>query len=118
MKETFIAHLGAIDSFTRSANRELRGGLGSVVTVGGSRTSEEQIEYDLTDPITRALVLHSALRADGQVGRPQPGTSVGIFVEVVGSAYFPSLSQPEPTPPRFADAAQVIQAGLYMRAYL
>jgi hypothetical protein len=110
VRETFIAHLGAIDSFTRAADRELRAGLGSVISVGGSRTTQEQIDYDLTDPITQALVLHSALGAEGKVAAPQAGTSVGSFVEAVGSAYFPALLQPPSLPPELASVAEVVQA--------
>jgi hypothetical protein len=118
VRETFIAHLGAIDSFTRSANPRVprRSGLRRHGRRLADQRGADRIRLD--GPHNSGLVLHSALRADGQVGRPQLGTSVGNFVEAVGSAYFPSLSQPEPTPPRFADAAQVIQAELYMRAYL
>jgi hypothetical protein len=108
--ETFIAHLGAVESFTRRSSREVSGGVKSVVSVGGAKGAEDQVEYALSDPLTQALVLHSALGAERKVRRPAARTAVGSFVEVVGSAFFPGLELPPPTPPELRDAADTVNA--------
>jgi hypothetical protein len=36
IRETFISHLGALDSFTRTANREATGGVKSVVAIASA----------------------------------------------------------------------------------
>jgi len=110
VSETFSAHLGAVDSFTRSASREVTGGAKAVVSVGGAKGTQEQIEYRLSDPLTQALVLHSALGAEKRVRRPAAKTSVGTFVEAVGSAYFPGLKQPTATPSELQDVADSLEA--------
>jgi hypothetical protein len=110
VSETFIAHLGAVDSFTRTASREVTGGVKSIVSVGGAKGTQDQIEYDLSDPLTQALVLHSALGAEDQVRRPAVGTIVGSFVEAVGSAFFPGLNQPSATPSELEDVARTVEA--------
>src|SRR5207244_3019199 len=106
VSETFIAHLGAVESFTRTANREVTGGVKSVISVGGARGTQDQIEYGLSDPLTQALVLHSALGAEDQVSRPGAGITVGSFVEAVGSAFFPGLNQPTATPSELEEVAR------------
>jgi hypothetical protein len=110
VSETFIAHLGAVESFTRTASREVTGGVKSVVSVGGAKGTQDQIEYDLSDSLTQALVLHTALGAEDQVRRPAAGTTVGSFVEAVGAAFFPSLNWPTATPSELEDVARLLEA--------
>jgi hypothetical protein len=97
-EEIFLAQLGAIASFTRSAGRGAEGQAGpAIVRVGASRESAEQVEYDLADPLTKALLLHSALggsRALSADLSPAPGT----FIEVIGSAYLPPVASADPLP--------------------
>jgi hypothetical protein len=108
--ETFIAHLGAVESFTRTADHQVTAGVKSVVEVGGAKGTQEQVAYDLTNPLTQALVLHSALGSEGQVQQPSVGTSVGAFVEAVGSVYFPGRPElMQPPPPDLNDAALSIE---------
>ena len=65
----FVSQLGAIESFTRTAAREMAGeaGAGGFVKVGGSRSGTQQVDYDLKEPLSQALVLHSALGSQGSV---------------------------------------------------
>lgn len=107
--EMFIAHLGAVESFTRSATGELTAGVKAVVSVGGAKGTQEQIEYGLSDPLTKALVLHTALGAEGEVSSPAAETRVGSFVEPVGSAFFPVLNQLTATPAELRDVANTLQ---------
>jgi hypothetical protein len=80
------------------------------VVSGGAKGTQDQIEYGLSDSLTQALVLHSALSAEEQVRRPAAGTTVGSFVEAVGSAFFPGLNQPTATPSELQDVARTVEA--------
>ena len=106
--ETFIAHLGAVESFTRTADRQVSGGVKSLVEIGGARGTQEQVAYHLTNPLTQALVLHSALASEGQVQQPSSFTTVGTFVEAVGSVYFPGRPELMQSPPADLDGTALI----------
>jgi hypothetical protein len=109
VREMFIANLGSINSFTEAAGGELSGSVGvSLISIGGSRSTESQIEYDMTNPLAQALVLHSALGAEGHVATPAVDTPVGTFIEAVGTAYFPTLGQPRPVPDDHREAAEAV----------
>jgi len=90
--EMFVAQLGAVGEFTRSAARNLEGQAGpAVVRVGASRESSEQVTYELGNPLTKALILHSALGgAAAAADQSRPGT----FVEVVGPMHAPGVRTP------------------------
>ena len=97
-EEMFIAQLGAIESFTRSAAREVEGQAGpAIVRVGASRGTTEEVTYDTSDPLTKALLLHSAL--GGIQTLASPSRSPGEFAEIIGSAYLPPAAITEPPPP-------------------
>ena len=69
----------------------------AIVKVGASRESSEQITYDLENPLTKALILHSAL--GGQAARAiTPQSRPGIFAELIGSLYAPTVA-PVSAPP-------------------
>jgi hypothetical protein len=99
-EELFLAQLGAIAEFTRSATRNLEGQAGpAIVRVGASRESAEQVTYELDNPLTKALILHSALGGEAAApvtARSRPGT----FAEVIGPVHAPTvapaLSPPDP----------------------
>ena len=69
VKDMFVSQLGAIESFARTAAHKLAGeaGAGGLVRLGGSRSGTQEIHYDLSQPLTQALVLHSALKDQGSV---------------------------------------------------
>jgi hypothetical protein len=89
----FVSQLGAVESFARTAAHELAGeaGAGGFVRLGGSRSGSQEIHYDLSQPLTQALVLHSALRDQGSVQPARTDLARGTFVEVVGEVYLPGL---------------------------
>jgi hypothetical protein len=92
VRELFVAHLGAIGSFTRTAGRELAGEAGAaILRVGGTRSGTQQVDYDLRDPLTQALVLHSALGREGKVQSVRADLPVGTYIEAIGEAYMPDL---------------------------
>ena len=100
----FISQLGAIESFTRGVGVNVEGGLSpAIVKIGASRDTSEQVSYDVADPLTRALLLHSAqggLDALAAQTSPRPGA----FLEIIGRAYLPRVPTPEPLPPEAARA--------------
>jgi hypothetical protein len=91
-QEMFVAQLGAIAEFTRAATRNLEGQAGpAFVRVGASRESAEQVTYELDNPLTKALILHSAL--GGQAAAPVTAQSrPGTFAEVVGPVHAPTVA--------------------------
>jgi hypothetical protein len=96
--EMFLAQLGAIGEFTRSAAKNLEGSAGpAIVKVGASRESSEQVRYDLDNPLTKALILHSAL--GGQAATAiTPQSRPGTFAEVIAPLYAPTVA-PGSSPP-------------------
>jgi hypothetical protein len=105
--EMFLSQLGAIGEFTRSAGRNLEGSAGpAIVKVGASRGSSEQITYDLDNPLTKALILHSAL--GGQAARAiTPQSRPGTFAELIGSLYAPTVA---PVPPPEGNYVALLEA--------
>jgi hypothetical protein len=112
VKEMFVAQLGAIDSFTRTAARELtgEGGVGGFLKVGGSKSGTQQVDYDLREPLTQALVLHSALGNEGKVQPARAGLLVGTYVDAIGEAYLPDLGIPQPPLAGFDDQVAALEA--------
>lgn len=97
-EEMFRAQLGAIGSFTRSASRGREGQAGpAVVRVGASSDTSEQVDYDLGDPLTKALLLHSAMGGTEALSADL-SSPPGTFMEVVGPAYLPPVALAEPVP--------------------
>jgi hypothetical protein len=96
VREMFVSQLGAIESFTRTAAREMAGeaGAGGFVKVGGSRSGTQQVDYDLKEPLTQALVLHSALGSQGSVQPVGADLTRGTYIEAIGEAYLPDLGIP------------------------
>jgi hypothetical protein len=96
--ELFRAQLGAIENFTRTAGRGINGGVGiSAIRVGASTDRSEQVSYDLADPITKALLLHSALGGEQALTAPADGPR-GAFVEVIAPAHLASVITAQPPP--------------------
>lgn len=110
LKEAFTINLGAIASFTHDAHRQVAAGVKTVVSLGGSKSSDDQIQYDVSDPLTQALVLRNALIAQHRVEVPALTTKAGTFVEAAGSAYFPELNQPTPPPANLEALARSVGA--------
>jgi hypothetical protein len=84
VREEFIGHRGAIESFTRTASKELSGKT-PVVELGGQLTSEGSVTYSLDEPITQALVLRASLKSAGSLfglAEAKPGS----FVSHTGTA--------------------------------
>jgi hypothetical protein len=63
VRESFIGQLGAIESFTRNATKELKGET-PVVKIGGGLASGADVTWTLGDPITQVLVLRAALESE------------------------------------------------------
>lgn len=61
-REHFIGHLGAIESFTRSATREGSAEV-PVVKLSGGISSESEVTWTLGDPISQVLILRAALES-------------------------------------------------------
>src|SRR3712207_6744358 len=91
VNELFIANLGAIASFTRAADTRLKAGVAKIVSLGGERGHQDEVEYNVDDSFTRALVLYEALRTDNRVKRPTSETSIGAFVETTAQVYGPGF---------------------------
>ena len=99
-EEMFRAQLGAIESFARTASRSAEGSAGpAIVRVGASKETSEQVTYDLGDPLTKALLLHSALGGATALGATLD-SAPGTFIEVVGTAYLPPVAAADPLPPQ------------------
>jgi hypothetical protein len=83
VREGFIGELGAIESFTRTATKE-----GSIevpiAKIGGGLSSEADVTWTLTEPITQALVLHSALESEG-VMHGLDTAAPGNYVSFIGT---------------------------------
>jgi hypothetical protein len=82
VRESFVGQLGAIDSFTRSTDKE-----GSVeapvIKIGAAMTAESGVTWTLTDPTAQVLVLHAALEMQGSV-HALDGASPGQYVDFSG----------------------------------
>lgn len=64
VRESFIGQLGAIESFTRAAAKE--GSLEApVIKIGAGMSSQADVTWTLSDPITQVLVLRAALESQG-----------------------------------------------------
>jgi hypothetical protein len=75
IRENFIGHLGAVESFTRTASKQ-----GSVkapvIDLGASMSSEAEVTWGLNDPVTQVLVLRAALKNKNSIydiGTAAPG---------------------------------------------
>src|SRR5579859_1578697 len=66
VREGFIGQLGAIESFTRTASKEVKGEV-PIVKIGGALSSESDVTWTLSDPITQVLVLRAALESEGRL---------------------------------------------------
>jgi hypothetical protein len=96
--ELFRSQLGAIENFTRTAGRAIDGGVGiSAVRVGASTDKSEQVSYELSDPITKALLLHSALGGESALTAPADGPR-GAFAEVIAPAHLTGVIAAVPPP--------------------
>jgi hypothetical protein len=96
--ELFLSQLGAIDTFTRAAARRLEGKAGpAVIQIGASRDSTQQVTYGLDNPLTRALILHSALGGSNALFSAGSSTP-GAFVEANGLAHLPPVAEVNPPP--------------------
>jgi hypothetical protein len=111
-KEMFIAQLGAIASFARQAAKGASGGIEGgasflKVKVGASTDASQQVNYEINDPLTRALILHSAL--GGTTALAATTTShPGAFAEAIGPIYLPPVT---PDPPTWArDAVTTVKS--------
>jgi hypothetical protein len=94
--ERFTSHLGAIDAWTRRADREGGGGVDLKVVradVRGGRGDE--LSYDLQDITVRALLLRDALQ-DANVIRSPDTATVGQYVIASGRSCLrnPDLLRP------------------------
>jgi hypothetical protein len=82
VRESFIGQLGAIESFTRTATKE-----GSVeapvIKVGAALSSEANITWTLSDPITQVLVLRASLESQGLLYGFE-GAEPGRYINIVG----------------------------------
>jgi hypothetical protein len=96
--ELFRSQLGAIDRFTRRAGRAVEGGVDApLVKVGASTDRADEITYDLADPLTKALLLHSALGGEKAVAPPERAPR-GAFVDVIAPAHLPDVITADPPP--------------------
>ncbi len=80
IREGFITHLGAIESFTRTAIKEVSAET-PVVKIGAGVSSESDVTWSLSDPIAQVLVLHAALESRGllySIDNAAPGRYVGF----------------------------------------
>lgn len=97
--EMFQAQLGAIGSFARQASTAAEGQAGpAIVRVGASRGTTEQVTYELGDPLTKALLLHSALGGEDAL-TTRLDSLPGTFVEVIGPVDLPPAASSDPPPP-------------------
>jgi len=97
-EELFLAQLGAIGAFTRSAAKGVNGSFGpSILKIGLSKDGSEQVTYDLDNPLTKALILHSALGGATAVALSSQSRA-GAFAEVVGPVHLPPAMQATPPP--------------------
>lgn len=85
--ENFIGQLGAIESFTREAEKEanVKGGI-PLITIGGGLASNAGVTWNLTDPITKVLVLRAALEREGLLRDPRHAEP-GQYVRFIGSGF-------------------------------
>ncbi|WP_043687408.1 hypothetical protein [Streptomyces xylophagus] len=85
--ERFVSHLGVIESYTRTAHRQVGGELGvGVVKLSGARSTEDGITYTLREPIAQALVLRESLAQDGSLHRSARHPHPGDYVQLSGRA--------------------------------
>jgi hypothetical protein len=87
--DDFVGHLGAIESFTRSASKEGKVEL-PVLKAGGGIGNETGITWTMSDPTAQVLVLRAALETQGllfAVDQVEPGR----YVEFAGRGH---LSRP------------------------
>jgi hypothetical protein len=80
--DDFVGQLGAIESFTRRANKEGKVEL-PILKAGAGIGTEAEVTYSLTDPMAQALVLRAALESEGvlfDVEKAEPGR----YVEFAG----------------------------------
>jgi hypothetical protein len=89
--ENFIGQLGAIESFTRAAAKkgDMRGGM-PFINFGGEVSSEADVTWTLSDPIAQALVLRTALKAQGLLSGLD-GAAPGRYISFAGQA---AISRP------------------------
>jgi len=63
-RESFITHLGAVESFTRTAVKKVSAET-PVVKIGAGVSSGSDVTWSLSDPIAQVLVLRAALESQG-----------------------------------------------------
>jgi len=92
VSERFTSHLGAITTWTRTAEREGGGSVDLKLVKGDVREhATNAITYTIADPLVRALLVREALQASGVVHSSESAT-VGQYVLVSGRA---CLRRPE-----------------------
>ena len=107
-EEMFVSQIGAISDFALTAARSLRGEGGlPVVKVGASTDSSTKVGYDVKDPLTRALLLHSAISGQATKSPKQP-IARGSFVELVGRVSMPGVPGLQEPPPSAQTELQVL----------
>jgi hypothetical protein len=83
VNENFTIQLGAVATLVRGAGRQGGGTLNlKVVELNKQKTASNEIQYDLHDPLARALVLRTALRSENALHTPGDA-AIGQYV--VGS---------------------------------
>lgn len=103
-EELFLTQLGAINAFTRTPGRAAEAAAGAaVIKVGASKDSSQQVTYDLGDPLTKALILHSAMGGQAAL-TSELYAPPGTFVEVIGTPHLPPHVVGDP-PPEAVEAA-------------
>lgn len=90
LRERFIAHLGAIEDFTRSGLKEGSAEV-PLLKFGGKLGQGTSVTWSLSDPVAQALVLRAALE-EQDVLVPPAQAKPGDYVVVSGQAL---LSRPE-----------------------
>jgi hypothetical protein len=108
--ENFIGQLGAIESFTREAERgaDVKGGI-PFITVGGKLGSNAGATWNLTDPVTQVLVLRSALEKK-ELLRDPDHAAPGEYVRFAGRGY---ISRPGLFDDEQAKVLETLRPGLY-----
>ena len=99
IRELFIGRVGSIAGFSRSATKDVNGSLGfkGIAELAGTRSGEQSVEYNLSDPTAQALVLRENLALAGELC-DLVDAAPGRFVSVVGRS---CLSRPADRPIAF-----------------
>jgi hypothetical protein len=91
-EEAFITEVGAIESFTRTAAKQVSGQAGvPFANISGGGKSEAEVQYTLDNPLTRVLVLRAALESK-RLLYDIDNAAPGRYIRFAGAAV---LSRPD-----------------------